>query len=468
MERYNLMSETLNFKKYEKIIWIIFFILLFFSTSHPDILETSNHSYLFLESVFTGNVFDFYNYVETRPLDLYYVNYANYNILTYIIFGIWQLPIYIITKLFSIPVNGGILLFWTKIISTLFFVGCGYMIKIICEKLNLSKNLSYISSLFFLFNPIAFFSPMVMGQYDTFCLFFLLFAISYYLDGDIKKFTILIGVSAVFKFFSFFAFIPLLLLKEKKIIPLLKYIILSFWLYIPTTLLYFGKTGNASAFTSLMFERILTPSFQTTFEPVSIFLFLYALICLFTYFYSKKENIKYLSMYIIMAVYTLLFYGIYWHPQWVIILIPFIVITTFMQKNKLVYWYIDIIMAFGFFMTCFREFPNQMGSSILSGGLIFNFISISTEHFISLSELLFLRIPYFNDIVPLMLTASLFANLIFKFPIKNESFSDKISDTKLFDNFSYKTALYSIFIIGFILSWLLPSILEHLNAMGII
>ncbi len=461
------MNETITFKKYEKFIWVVFFIFLFFSSSHPDILETSNHSYLFLESIFTGNVFDFYNFVESRPLDLYYINYANYNILTYIIFGVWQLPVYIFAKIFSISINGAILVYYTKIISVAFYLGCGYMIMKISQKLNLSKNLSYISALFFLFNPIALFSPFVMGQYDTFCLFFLLFSIYYYLEDNIKMFTILIGVSAVFKFFSFLAFIPLLLLKEKKLVSLIKYSILSFWLYIPTTLLYLGKTGNAQTFTKLMFDRILTPSFETTFEPVSIFLFLYALICVFAYFYTKKESLSYISIYIVMAVYILLFYGIYWHPQWVILVIPFIVLTTFMQKNKLVYLYIDIILCFGFFMTCFREFPNQIGYGILSNGIFAVNFSPATD-FKSLSELFLSRIPYFNDIIPLMLTSGLFANLIFKFPVKNSSISDSISDTQHYDSYSYKTVLYTIFILGFISFWLIPSALEYLNAYGVI
>ncbi len=461
------MKEKINFKVFEKILWCIFFIILFISTTHADILETSNHSYVFLNSISTGNVFDFYNYVESRPLDLYYLNFANYNILVYIIFGIWQLPIFIICSLFSISVNEIFLMYYSKILSVAFFIGCGYLIKKICLKLNMSESLSFTAALFFLFNPVAFFSPFILGQYDTFCLFFLLLSFVFYLDNDLKKFSIIMGVSFVFKFFSLLAFFPLLLLREKKLVNLLKYTLLSLCVYIPTTLLYFGKQNSGSAFTKMMFERTLTPSLTTSFEQVSIFLLSYSLILVFSYFYCKKENLNYLSVYITMAVYIFLFYGIYWHPQWVIILIPFIVISSFMQKNKVVYWYLDILLTFGFFMTCFIEFASQMGANILSNGLIVN-ASLYNSSWISLSELVFLRIPFFYDIIPLILTASLFANLIFKFPIKDTSLSDKISNPKEFDNFSYKTALYSIFIIGFIGFWLIPSILEYLNALSII
>ncbi len=464
------MNDKIKFKNIEKIAFAVFFVFIYFFTYHPDIHETANHSFLFLESIFTGNVFDFYNYVQSKPLDLYYVNNAHYNILTYVVFGIWQLPIYIITKLFSLNINEMLLLYYTKALSVAFYVGCGYLIKKICEELNISKQASFIAALFFLFNPISFFSAVVMGQYDTLCLFFLLGAVYYYLKGDIKKFSILIGIGGVFKFFAYLIFIPLLLLKEKKIFNILKHLLLSLWIYIPTTILYFGRTGNASLFTKMMFERILSPTITTTFEPVSVFLLSFVFICVFCYFYSKEENIKTMSIYLSLVLFVMLFYGIYWHPQWLILLMPFFVITTFMQKNKVVYWYIDIAFCFGFFMSIFREFPLYFGTSVLSNSLIGKamFQNVAGSEIVSLSSLVFSRIPFYDNIVPVILTAALFLNVIFKLPINNISLSDRITNLELYDKFSYKTVMYTIFFIGFICFWFVPVFLECLNSFKII
>ncbi len=465
------MSEKLSFGKIEKAIWFLLFFVLFIGTYHVDLIETSNHSYIFLESIYTGNVHDFYNYVIERPLDLYYTNFANYNILTYVIFGIWQLPFFIVSKLFSVMIDDRIILFYTKILIVAAYCGCGYMVKRICEDLKLTKNTAYTAAIFFLFNPIVFFSPVAIGQHDVLCLLFLLWGLSYYIRGDMLKFTLLTGVSVVFKFFSLFAFIPLVLLKEKKILSVLKYFALSLWLYIPTTLLFLGKTESASHFTRLMFERLLTPTISTAFEPVSIVLLGFVLICVFCYFYCKKDNIEYLSVYIPMAVYVLLLYGIYWHPQWTILMMPFIVITTFMQKNKFIYWCIDIAMCFAFFMTIFVEFPIHFGASLISNGVFGIFVTgniHTTGLWRSISELLLLRIPYFTNLVAVILSAALFANVIFKFPLKNTSVSDKITNVQLYDKFTYKQALYVIFAIGFVCSWFLPTLLELLNAIAII
>ncbi len=465
------LSENLSFKKFEIILWGVFFLAVFLLTSHQDIVETANHSYIFLDSIFSGNVLDFYAYVQSRPLDLYYTNYANYNILTYLIFGIWQLPLFAFSKIFSVAIASQVLVLWTKLLSVAFFVGCGYMVKLICQRLGLSDKLSLIAALFFLFNPIAFFSPMVMGQYDTLCLFFMLWSLLYYIKGDMTKFSLLMGASVVFKFFSLLAFIPLLLLKNKKLLHIAKYALITLWLYIPTTLLYFGRAPDANGFTRLMFERVLATVFPTALAPIPVFLFLYALICVFAYFYSNKENLPYLTVYLPMAVYALLFVGMYWHPQWLIMLVPFLVITTFLQKNKHVYWYIDIALCFGFFMTCFREFSSHFGVGIFFGGAL----SVSSEFLLTANEnatyihpLFLSNIPFFDGIVSACFAAGIFAHLIFKFPFKNISLSDRLSAKADFDNFSYKTSLYCIFAIGLVLFWLVPATFELLNSLGVV
>ncbi len=455
----------------EKAVWLSFTLLIFLLTYHPDILETSNHSYLFLESVFSGNFFDFYNYVEARPLEIYYLNTANYNILVYLLFGVWQLPFYIVTKLFSLPLNEYALMIYTKALCAGFYLGCAFMIKEICVKLKMSQPLPYVSAIFFLFNPISFFSPIIMGQYDSICLFFMLWALKFYLDSDMKRFSLLIGVAGIFKFFAFLVFIPLLLLKEKKLFPIIKNSLLSLFLFLPSTLLFLGRTSNASMFTSLMFDRLFEVTIPTGFAEVSLFMIGYAAICFFCFLNKNRQKIDYLALYIPLAVFALLFITIRWHPQWLILLIPFVVITTFLQRNKLVWWYVDIILCFGFFMTCFIEFPRQTGANIFAGSLI-GFLTDTGLHNVpdmrTVSYFINL-IPYLVDIVPICFIAALIVNIVFKYPLASgETLSDRLSDSAQYDSFSYRTAGYSIFIVGFVGFWLFVSIFEYLNAFNLI
>ena len=335
----------------------------------------------------------------------------------------------------------------------------------------MSQNNATMAAMFFLFNPIAFYSPMIMGQYDTLCLFFMLWALYYYIEGDLNKFSFVIGISMVFKFFSLLVFVPLLLLSEKRILKLIRYGLTGFWLYIPTTLLFWGRTGNAAAFTHAMIERLFAVTMPVGMREVPVFVLIYAIIVFACFLYTPSaSNRKYMAVYISMVVFTLLFNYIYWHPQWLILMIPFTVITTFVQKNKAPWFYLDIVLCIGFFSYCFFNYSNQCGAILFDGGIIahvFNTRVVTSENWVYLRH--FLRhIPYIRVITPVCFTGAILSNIIFKFPIKNGTVSDIISNGKEYDKIPDKVFLYGIFFVGFVCAWAVPSFLELINALGII
>ncbi len=458
-------------QKLEIILWIAVFCAAFLFLSHPDLWETANHSYLFWESLVNGEILNFYDYVATHPLPLYYTNNAHYNIVVYFVFALWQLPVFLVNRLFSLAVYEPFLWLWTKALFVLFYLGCGFLVKQLGQALLLPKKKATVAALFFLFNPIAFFSPMVMGQYDSICLFFMLWALLYYLRGDTMRFSLLMGVAGLFKFFAFLPLIPLLLLQEKKLLMLAKRAVISLWLYLPSTLLYLGRTGNAGSFTQMMFERLFSLSFGSGFAPVSFFLFCYALLCFACYLYTGSFQRPYLALYVPLFVFGLLFFCIYWHPQWLILLMPFWVLTTFLQQNIRVFLYLDFIFCLGFFLTGFFQFPQQMGAHLFVGGL-YSFISgqniaLHAENWRAVSFFLDL-IPNLNLLAPLAFSGAVFANLIFKFPLKQGSLSDALSKRQLFDSFPLRAVGYLLFLVGFVGFWLLPSLFEHWNAFGLV
>ncbi|MEG1558202.1 MAG: hypothetical protein RR234_07535 [Christensenella sp.] len=461
-------------KNRDKILFGAAFLIAFLFLSHPDLWETANHSYVFLEDIFSGNLMNFYEYVAQHNNSYYYINMANYNIIMYVIFGIWELPVYLFNQIFHIALNETFLIYWAKLVSVGFFVGCGAMLKKLCENIGLGTNTAAAVALFFLFNPIAFFSPMAMGQYDTICLFFTLWALSHYVKGNYTKFSFLIGIGVVCKFFPLLVFVPLILMAEKKILPLIKYCLITLWLYLPTTLLFLGRTGNAAAFTREMIDRMFQLTMNTGFSEVSVFALAYALLVFISILYKPKtEKAKnYLAIYVPLAVFGLLFNTIYWHPQWLVLLIPFIVATTFMQKNPLPWFYLDIVMAVGFFMLCFYRFPNQVGGILLDGGLAHHAFGLCVGTSKSRQSIVYFLnlIPYLDMLMPVMYTGSIYANIILKMPLGEKTIADRLSagGADGCDKITTKTLWYTIFAIGFLGAWLMPSILEALTAFGVI
>ncbi|MBE6877967.1 MAG: hypothetical protein E7488_02230 [Ruminococcaceae bacterium] len=461
-----------NFKSRDMAFFGLAALVCFFFMSHPDIWETANHSYVFLECLFSGRFFDYYEVVAAHDSWYYYINGANYNILIYIIFGIWELPVFIINQIFSLPLDESFMIHWAKAVPCFFYIGCGWMLKNLGEKLGLAKEKAFMAAMFFLFNPIAFFSPVVMGQYDTLCLFFTLWALIYYAQGRYQKFSFILGIGVVCKFFPLMIFVPLILLVEKRIPKLLQYGITTLWLYIPTTLLFMGRTGDAGGFTMAMINRMFELTVPMGITDMPLFILLYAIVVFAAFLYNPKseQTVKYLTVYVPMVVFGLLFICIHWHPQWLVLLMPFVVMTTHLHTNRTPWYWLDIVMAAGYFLIGFCYNAGQTGAVLFDGGwmwMLFDMRIATQKHWMHLDNFL-KNVPFVFQLAPVLFTGSVLANIILKLPVDNSTLADRLSDGGHYDRISDKVYLYGIFVIGFICIWTVPSVLEFLNAFEII
>ena len=100
-----------------KALYIALLLCLTAAFIHPDLMETANHSYLLLDSVFSGRFFEFYNDIGVHANDLYYLNSANYNIMVYIVFALWELPMWLLNRVFSLPVDEPALWLWLNLLG---------------------------------------------------------------------------------------------------------------------------------------------------------------------------------------------------------------------------------------------------------------------------------------------------------------------------------------------------------------
>lgn len=108
--------------------------------------------------------------------------------------------------------------------------------------------------------------------------------------------------------------------------------------------------GNASAFTSMMIDRLFQANISLGIGEVSIFLLCYCFLVFVRFICNlrDKREFNYMAVYLSMAVFRLLFLTIGWHPQWLILLVPFMVISALLQENKTYWFYLDILLSFGF------------------------------------------------------------------------------------------------------------------------
>lgn len=148
---------------------------------------------------------------------------------------------------------------------------------------------------------------------------------------------------------------------------------------------------------------------------------------------------------------------------------PFVTLTTFMNRQRIPWFYLDAAMSAGFFGLCYLAFPGQCASRLLSGGLAGKVLGLvpaadSVRYVWQFLQL----IPYCIQLIPAVFASCLFIGVMFKMPVKGVSLADRLGSGSQYDRLPVKTLFYGVFAAGFGLCWLAPSLLEWLNALAVI
>lgn len=446
-------------------------VVCFLLFNHPDIQETARHAYILIQSTLDGDFLNFFENTFSRVYGYPYVNAAHYNILMYILYAIWELPLYLIERIGGFAFSDLMLSLWCKVIGVSFYLGCGFLVQRIAQQLHCRKTACRWAPLMFWLNPISFFTTVVMGQYDSICLFFTLWALVLFFEKKYWKFVLMAGVGIVFKFFPLFLMIPLLLLVEKRPLRLLGYGAASLWLYLPTTLLFIGRTGDAAFFNQLMSQRLFASVFSGGMMDASRFGLVMILICVAAYLYHPADDwaLRDAALYGSMVVLSCLFLLVLWHPQWVILLVPFLLLVGMRQRDRAAFAYLNGAFCIGFFLLTAMVFPKGLEGNLLDLGALSPVIG----PLYGLAELprsnafYFELLPYFKELAPLLFYGPLFCYMLFAFPLRNGSLADRLNGGHS-EKFSNRLACWGIFAVAFVGFWLLPSLFSYLKTVGVL
>ncbi|WP_367924066.1 hypothetical protein [uncultured Ruthenibacterium sp.] len=405
---------------------LVLFCYLFFN--HPDIVETANHSWLFLDHLFSGDLLNFYDNVLAHENTFYYVNGAHYNVILYLLFGLWLLPVYGIYHLFSLDASA-------KLLACIAALGCAFMTRRLALRLDISEGRTKYMRLAFLVSPLTLAGVFCMGQYDSLCLFFLLWALYFYFEGRLSLFTLLVGVAMVCKFFALLVFLPLLLLREKRLSRLCGYGALSLWLMVPTSLLFSGRDGDMGFFNELMIERLFNDTIPGAHTDVPLFFLMYALVLVFCFFWNTSESshMRRMAVYICMTVFALLFSFVLWHPQWLVLLVPFAILSVGTAQNRTPWYAMNAICCAGALLLCYQTFPGQLEVGMMDYSFLHQALGLSAA-LAPHQNLTFYfgLLPYVNQLAPVMFAAPLLAAIIFLYPRATGTLGDQLSHNKLF------------------------------------
>lgn len=369
-------------------VWIVFSLIpiFFFSIyTYTDVIETTEDGLAVWYVLFSKKSLSEY-YVTPYPYRSG-TGYPGYDFFIYIIFAIWDLPLFIYEIIAKISFEQSyILLLYAKSIS-LFFLSLSalYVYKITYHIANDERKAVW-SSFTYVFSVIVFQSVAIIGGYDVISLFFTLCGIYAYLEEKDKKFVFCFSCAIACKMFALWIFIPLVLLRYKKVWKVLAVFFCGIGLIIIPKL-YFLTYQRINGVQTLRDDidntivsanavRYIDQYMWSSEAPIATmfmpwFFFFTFVLWVFCWFNRKQLSAKriiYICL-IAMSIFTLTCYT---HPQWMILVAPYIAILECISlQNISQKLFCEVCMGISHILWMVRYAPQCFSYNIINNMLHF-------------------------------------------------------------------------------------------------
>ncbi len=201
----------------EMTLTVLIALFAFAVFYYADFSDTLDNAIMLGDSIADGHFTDYYAYAaeHANPQTAYT---ANYDVFLYAVFLIWNLPTFILHRISGIDyMNSFGALLWCKaMIFAAIAVSAAFLGKTVSLWV---KNARARFSVIILFcaSSCVVFPALVTCQYDIISIAFTIAGLYFYLKRKDIPFFILFAVAAPLKMFALFVYIPLILLREKRI-----------------------------------------------------------------------------------------------------------------------------------------------------------------------------------------------------------------------------------------------------------
>ena len=251
--------------------------------------------------------------------------------------AVWAVPVFALSEYGIISVTSVGARLWYKLFMLLFLALSTREIgKIAVEIGGISEKKILWMKLFFLSSLMVLLPAVHVAQLDIVYLFFVLKGIEYYLNGEHFKFLISFMFAIPGKYMPLFIFIPLVLLKEKRYLYIIRDLAVGCALcvadrgiksagYCIENYLGIDTTGEAPQSNVVLqqdWEELLSSNINVFGVPVSLVLCAFFMLCIWC-FVQKSEDRKKLAIWVSFLGFSILFALGMVTPYWIILLIPF-------------------------------------------------------------------------------------------------------------------------------------------------
>ena len=291
----------------------------------------------------------------------------------YIIFALWLYPFKLLGLITGPATLPHYLTYWLKILTTLAYISSAAIFYRIALEYLGSKDWARFTAAMWLSAPLALFSQFIFSQYDIFYVLLTLTGFLMFLRGRLVLASVCFGSAITFKYFPAFVFAPLLLMYEKRVSRLAAYCLI----FATPTLLINVLYGGSPAFIEGVREHIaINRIFYAVFDiglagfwAVYLLPTIFAILCGIAYFAEvPKENRPYVAAYFWLASSILPFVFIIWHPQWMMFVVPPIVLTSMLARSRDRWMRVDLVGMVLFVGTVSLTFVNNADMAMFQGG----------------------------------------------------------------------------------------------------
>lgn len=361
--------EKYNNSPINKVDWgllIIIGLFLYATVFYADLIIIHDHSITFLNSLFSGDIANFYANSMKKPS---YDFGAVYYWTPYLIQGIWDLPIYILHKAIGFGTHGVKVYLWIKLGICLVLLLSTWLIRKILEDFEVDKIRCRFAQFMFLSSLLVMLPTVAIAQIDINAIFLMLLAIWDYSKKDkiTWKFLLLFSFAASLKTFALFLFLPLVFLKEKRTLYVIWDIFVGLWGILICVIPYAWREDYKES-TAILNDVMIVRLFGTQFPggnlDIPIFTALVVAVCIWCYL-QKVEGSRDTFVYanwIALFVFASFFVFVFAHPYWIVLIVPFmIMIITLNGEYRKVNMLLETILGvaimfvyhtkFGVFMT---------------------------------------------------------------------------------------------------------------------
>lgn len=336
--------------------WALLAVLLVLSYVvflYGDVRATFEHSFNFLDAVFSGRLRDFYT-ISIQHTSTGHP--AVYDVPLYAIFALWNLPTYAVYKITGFSyLNSTPAELWLKTMIVVAALASAKVLAEFARDLGVERPRTRWVAFFFLSSMSVFMPVFVVVQYDILLVLVMLLAMRAYARGSLRGFLGWFLLANTLKLFAIFLFIPLILLREKRIRVAIAELATGMLGIVACRLLYRGDPGHQAAtggFTDGMMDRLRATHIgwiggEAPVMAIPLFVVFIIGVAVFAYAArpSSERERNVLAVYLGMAVYLVFMALVPLNPYWLVLVAPFTVLIIFLNTRHLV---LNSLLEIGF------------------------------------------------------------------------------------------------------------------------